>query len=170
MKRSGAVAAVALGLLLVAAAPAGAAGPSLKTLQSQVNSLRAQLTSTKSKLTKLDKQVNNKNNGLKVAYELGLLSGFVAFCDIAATADAFQGTWAVIEQQAGKSIFGPQNAVDDSNVCSIVFRIARQSGQVPPTVGVFAALLNLLKGRAAPALVPWYQPVMLKYELADLRR
>ena len=164
MKRSVVIAAAVI-LMLVAALPAGAA----PSLQRQVNSLRAQLSSTQKKLTKLDKQVNNKTNGLKVAYELGLVSGFVAFCNIAATADAFQGTWAVIDQVAGKSIFGTQTPVDDSGVCSIVFRIARNQS-VPPNVSVFSALLNLLKGRTAPAFVPWWQPVMLKFALADLRR
>jgi hypothetical protein len=41
-------------------------------------------------------------------------------CQAALTADLFQGTWAVIEQVAGRSIFGPQVQVNDYGNCAFM--------------------------------------------------
>jgi hypothetical protein len=71
----------------------------------------------------------------------------VQICQTAVIADAFQGTWNVIDQissatQAGKTYFGAQTPITDGGACSNV-KIARSAG-IPPTVGVFSSLVSLL--------------------------
>ena len=71
-------------------------------------------------------------------------------CDVAVTADAFQGTWQTIDllsmaTQSGKTYFGPQSPIDDTvNGQPACAKWATRSSAVPPTTDVFDALLGSL--------------------------
>jgi hypothetical protein len=117
------------------AAPAPAATPTERRLLRDVKVLKAQVKT-------LQKQVRDARN---------LAIGAVVFsgCATAATADAFQGTWAVIDDVANKTTqprtwFGPQQAVNDFQTCQ-EFNITRAPGQVPSNVNVFNSLLALFR-------------------------
>jgi hypothetical protein len=155
MKQLIAVAAAALIAVSVLASSAGAASPTLKSLQAQVTSLRKELARTKKQVKKLQKDV-------VTARDSGIAGQAVAFCGLAVTADAFQGTWATINQLAAAtkqpSIYPAQTPVNDFGLCAQGLRVAR-SQSVPPTVSAFNAILNLLNGRVAPFAAPWWQPL-----------
>jgi hypothetical protein len=123
--------AVVLALTLVAAAPATAAGPTLRSLQAQITTLKKQVKT-------LQKRVKTNEN---------LALGTLAYngCSIAVAADAFQGTWTALDARLGAPpLFGTQTPVDDFGLCQ-AFSIVRARNQNPPTVGVFQALLNFFK-------------------------
>ena len=141
-------AAVALAIPAAQAHAAGQAAPTaaqFKALQKQVKTLQAQVKT-------LQKYVP-KNCTARTCFTLPQVSAISAFgyeaqiCQQAVIADAFQGTWNVIDQistatQAGKIYFGAQTPISDSQSCSNV-ELTRSSG-VPPTVGVFSSLVSLL--------------------------
>jgi hypothetical protein len=123
--------AAVLALMLVPAAPATAAGPTLKSLQAQITTLKKQVKT-------LQKQVKTDRN-------FSLASLAYSGCSFAVTADAFQGTWTALDARLGAPpLFGVQTPVDDFGVCQ-AFSIVRAKNQNPPTVGVFQALLNVFK-------------------------
>jgi hypothetical protein len=125
------VLAAVLALTLVAAAPATAAGPTLKSLQAQITTLKKQVKT-------LQKQVKQDRS-------FSLASLAYSGCSFAVTADAFQGTWTALDAKFGAPpLFGAQTPVDDFGVCQ-AFSIVRVKNQNPPTVGVFQALLNVFK-------------------------
>jgi hypothetical protein len=156
MKQVFAVAAALTVLAGVTAPVASAAAPTTRQLQAQISSLRKDLAATKTQLKKVQKQA-------QTAQDYGISGIALGFCAIAVTADAFQGTWATINQVAlgasQSAIYPTQTPVNDSGVCSSALRIPR-SQVVPPTTATFSALLNLLNGRIAPVvLVPsWWKP------------
>lgn len=120
-----------LAVMLVPAAPATAAGPTLKSLQAQITTLKKQVKA-------LQKQVKADRN-------FSLASLAYSGCSFAATADALQGTWTALDARLGAPpLFGAQTPVDDFGVCQ-AFQIVRAKNQNPPTVGVFQALLNVFK-------------------------
>jgi hypothetical protein len=95
----------------------------------------------------LQKRVTALEKNLTAARQVAAAALVYAGCATAVTADAFAGTWNVIDQiaqaaQAGKVYFGPQAAVSDSQTCGAV-QITRQQ-TVPPNVSVFSALTALL--------------------------
>jgi hypothetical protein len=144
MKRVLGAGIIALTIVLATAPAAGAAPtPTEKKLQKQVATLQKQVKT-------LQKQ--SKDNELLAEAAL-----VVAFCNTALTADALQGTWAVIDEIAqatqAKTYFGAQNAVNDSGVCNAL-RVVR-SQRVPPTTSGFATILDLLRGTSVriPAAV-----------------
>jgi hypothetical protein len=125
------VLAAVVALMLVPAAPATAAGPTLRSLQAQITTLKKQVKT-------LQKRVKANEN---------LTLGTLAYsgCSFAVTADAFQGTWTALDARLGAPpLFGTQTPVDDFGVCQ-AFSIVRAKNQNPPTVGVFQALLNIFK-------------------------
>ena len=65
-----------------------------------------------------------------------------AGCATAVTADALQGTWAVIDEVDAEPIFGPQTPVNDNQTCS-VWEITRAPTQMPPNISVFNSLMAL---------------------------
>jgi len=71
-------------------------------------------------------------------------------CLAAGTADAFQGTWGVIDQIAQavqtKTYFGAQTPVNDFNACAGLQPAVPRSHAVPPQVGFFSALIDWLHG------------------------
>lgn len=130
MRRSLAVA-IVVALGLVAAAPAGAAGPTLRSLQAQITTLKKQVKTLK-------KQVKAEQN-----FALGSL--VYNGCAWAATADALQNTWTTVDQRVpAPPAFGAQTAVNDYGACQS-FRIVRARTQVPPNTAVFQALLDIFK-------------------------
>jgi hypothetical protein len=134
MKRIALIVLVVTGLL-VSAAPAPAATPTnsqlarqIKTLQKQVKALQAQV---------------------RTARALAAGAAIYSACGLAVTADAFQGTWATIDDVSNRAppartIYGPQQPVNDYTACS-VFQITRAPAQVPPNVSVFSALLAIFR-------------------------
>jgi hypothetical protein len=128
------VLAAVLALTLAAAAPATAAGPTLRSLQAQITSLKKQVKT-------LQKQVKADRNFALGAF---VYSG----CSWAVTADALQGTWTALDARfvslGQPALFGAQTPVDDFSICQD-FKIVRARNQNPPTVGVFQALLNLFR-------------------------
>ena len=126
------IAAIAAGAVaLVLAAPAQPASPTNRQLARQIKVLQKQVKT-------LQKQM--KETRVAVGVTL-IYSG----CATAVTADALQGTWAVIDQVNGAPIFGPQVAVNDSSLCSFL-EITRAPTQVPPNISVFNSLLALFAG------------------------
>jgi hypothetical protein len=121
----------------LAARPLAAPDPRVATLQK--------------KEAALEKRVKKLETDFKTLASGVGLSLVYSTCIAAATADAFTGTWNVVDQlatatQAGKVYFGPQAAVSDFQTCSAL-QIVRQQGVVPPTVAVFSALTALIGAR-----------------------
>ena len=90
--------------------------------------------------------------GVTDAQDLGRAAVYLDVCTAVVTADALQGTWAIIDQiatatQAGKTYFGPQTALNDQGLCSSGFGVTR-SQTLPPTVAPFASILGLVTGSA----------------------
>src|SRR5919204_5564138 len=127
----------ALAICLMVAAPAGAAGPTLRSLQTQITSLKKQVATLK-------KQVRNDR-----AFAIGafVYSG----CSWAVTADALQNTWTKLDAQFGTTVFGAQTPVNDYTACQAV-RINRARTQVPPTASVFQALLDIFKSGSSTSI------------------
>jgi hypothetical protein len=114
---------------LALAGPAGAATPTEKRLTRQVTALQKDVKALK-----------------KQVAELNLLAGGLAaltFCNAAITADAFQGTWAVLDQKTGGTPVGPQQTVNDSGACN-AFSIPRSSA-APPNLNSFHAFMRILQ-------------------------
>ncbi len=128
------VLAAVLALTLVAAAPATAAGPTLRSLQAQITTLKKQVKT-------LQTQVKADRN-----FALGAFA--FSGCSWAVTADALQGTWTALDarfvSESHAALFGTQTPVDDFGTCQ-AFKIVRARNQNPPTVGVLQALLNIFK-------------------------
>lgn len=123
--------AAVLALTLVAAAPAGAKGPTLRSLQAQITSLQKQVKTLK-------KQAATDRN-----FALGAFA--YSACGWAVAADALQGSWTALDVRLGAPpLFGTQTPVDDFGICQS-FKIVRAPNQNPPTVGVFQALLDIFK-------------------------
>lgn len=107
-------------------------------------------------LEKKTKVLQNEVRQLKAASGVELL---LSACDMAITADAFQGTWQTIDQlssatQSGKTYFGPQSPIDDTvagQPACLRVGITR-SQDVPPTTAMFDALLSSLPETTRGAL------------------
>jgi ABC-type proline/glycine betaine transport system substrate-binding protein len=125
-------AAAALLVALVLVAPAGSAGsarssssaasagPTLKSLQAQINVLK--------------KQVKKLQKDVKTAATLGAAAILYTGCSTAVTADALQGTWTTYNGQ-------PAGApVNDYNYCNDAFSIHRQANTA--TVAVFQQVID----------------------------
>jgi hypothetical protein len=155
-----AVATVAV-LLVAAAPPAGAANLArqVAALQRQVNGLKKQVTTLKKQVTAVKKQASttaacpSSASTLPAVCEIALEGAVVAYCTAAITGDAFQNTWAVINQVGNGSImFGARETLDDSGLCSAV-RVTRQPTLVPPTISPFSQMMAFLN-RSRPAVFP----------------
>jgi outer membrane murein-binding lipoprotein Lpp len=125
----------ALALATCAAPSASAATPTdrkIAALQRQVKTLQRQV-----KL--LTTRVAQANSGVEAAF-VG------STCQAALTADLFQGTWAVIDQVAGRPIFGGQTQVNDYRNCGALRSpaVPRPPLQAPPSISIFAPLLEWL--------------------------
>jgi hypothetical protein len=134
MKRLALIVLVVTGLL-VSAAPAPAATPTNKQLARQIKTLQ--------------KQVKALQAQVRTSQSLAAAAVVYSVCGLAVTADAFQGTWATIDDvsnraSAPRTIYGAQQPVNDFTACSS-FRVTRAPAQVPPNVSVFSALLAIFR-------------------------
>jgi len=119
-------------LALALAAPAGAAKPTLKSLQTQI--------------TVLQKKVKKLQAAEKVDRNIAVAGIVYTGCTLAATADALQGTWMTVDGYVTgtghAALFGTQTPVNDYQVCSQGFNITRQKNAVPPSVAVIQGVLD----------------------------
>ena len=135
MRKALAIAAVA-SLAIVPAAGAGGAkkGPTLRSLQAQITSLK--------------KQVNALKKRTSLAEDIAVVSLAYGACSTAVTADTFQDTFVGVDghftHSVGTSYFGAQSALNDYGACQAL-EITRAHNQNPPTTVVLAALLDLFK-------------------------
>jgi hypothetical protein len=121
---------------LVFAAPAQSGAPTNGQLARQIKTLQKQVKTLK-------KQVRDARL---------LALGGIAYsgCSIAVTADAFQGTWGVIDEVSGRAPpprtwFGPQVPVNDYGLCT-AFEFTRTPNKLPPDTSVFSAMLAIFRG------------------------
>jgi hypothetical protein len=119
-------------LALSVAAPAPAAGPTVKSLAKQIKALQKDVKTLKAQVT----------TARAIAATALVYSG----CSTAVSADAIQGTWAAIDARLSPTapIFGPQTPVNDFQNCQTL-RITRAPSQQPPNAGVFNSLLALFR-------------------------
>jgi hypothetical protein len=125
----------ALALTLIAAPLGSAASPTdrkIAALQRQVKALRKQVNALTVRVRRTESDVGGAFLG--------------ATCSAALTADLFQGTWGVIDQVAGRTIFGPQTQLNDYGNCAYMREptVPRPPVQVPPNISVFRPLLEWL--------------------------
>jgi hypothetical protein len=99
-------------------------------------------------LEKRVKALQKEEKQLRAASDVELL---LSACDVAITADAFQGTWQTIDKlsaatQSGKTYFGLQSPIDDTVAGKPACLSAgvTRSQAVPPDTAVFDALLSTL--------------------------
>jgi hypothetical protein len=128
MKRVLVTALIAL-VALAVAAPAQAAGPTLKSLARQVTALQKEVKTLKKQVTEA-----------RAAAATALV---YAGCSTAVTVDALQGTWTYLDQKHATG-FGPQTPVSDFQTCQPL-RITRAPATVPPNTSVFNSLLALFR-------------------------
>lgn len=126
MKRVFAIAFISL-VTLTVAAPAPAAGQTVKSLARQIKALQKEVKTLKTQVTQA-----------RAAAATALVYGA---CSTAVTADALQGTWTFLDQRHATG-FGAQTPVNDYQTCQPL-RITRAPTQVPPNVSVFNSLLAL---------------------------
>ena len=129
MKRAIVIALISVFALSVAA-PAPAAGPTVKSLSRQIKALQKDVK-------KLKADVQEARGAAATAIVYG-------GCVTAVTVDALQGTWTRLDAQFGQPVFGPQTPVSDFDTCRLI-RITRQPTQSPPNVSVFSSLLVLFQ-------------------------
>jgi hypothetical protein len=111
-----------------------------------------QVTLLKKRVTKLETNVKSLQKTQKLLLSAALANFAGTACSDAATADALQQTWLVIDQIAkdtdgGKVFFGPQAAVNDQKSCSDL-SIVRQPVPTtsPATVATLKALVDFFYG------------------------
>lgn len=126
MKRVLAIAFISL-VTLTVAAPAPAAGPTVKSLARQIKALQKEVKTLKAQVTQA-----------RTVAATALVYGA---CSTAVTADALQGTWTFLDQKHATG-FGAQTPVNDYQTCQPL-RITRAPAQVPPNTSVFNSLLAL---------------------------
>lgn len=133
--------ALAAATLVIPATQADAAAPrSAGPTMAQFKALQKQVTAQQKSIKKLQTEVTDLDD-----FSSALVG--VLVCENAVIADAFQGTWNVVDQiatatQGGKTYFGAQTALVDKNSCS-AFKISRSQG-IPPNASVFNSLISLL--------------------------
>jgi hypothetical protein len=141
MRKALAIAAVAAVASLAAVPAAGARstkGPTLRSLQAQITTLKKQVNALKKKVT--------------LAQDIAIVSLAYGACSTAATADTFQDTYTGLEGHYTHptAYFGTQTPVNDYGACSAL-EVVRAHNQNPPTTSVLAALLDLFKPTGASA-------------------
>ena len=139
MRKALAIAAVASLATVPAAGAAGAKkGPTLRSLQAQITTLK--------------KQVNTLKKRTTLAENIAVVALAYGGCSTAVTADTFQDTYAGLEVHYSHptAYFGTQSALNDYGACSAL-EITRAHNQSPPTTAVLAALLDLFKPASTSA-------------------
>jgi len=141
MRKALAIAAVA-SLAIVPAAGAGATkGPTLRSLQTQITSLK--------------KQVNTLKKRTTLAENIAIVALAYGGCSTAVTADTIQDVFVGVDGHfthtgGATSYFGAQSALNDYGACQAL-EITRAHNQNPPTTAVLAALLDLFKPASTSA-------------------
>jgi prophage DNA circulation protein len=124
---------------------ASTADPTEQRLVKDVAALKKQTSTLQKQVTTLQKQVKTLNTNTAEAV---LALAALGICSSEVTADAFQGTWNIVDQisaalQAGKTYFGPQTPVtatlQGQDWCAVIG--VTRSQVVPPTVAPYLALL-----------------------------
>jgi hypothetical protein len=133
---------IALVAACTLAAPASAATPGERRLARQVKTMQRQIRV-------LQRQVRTLQRSVREAQSVAAGAIVFSACNVAATADAFQGTWETIDRHAAShgaaDQYPAQSPIADPlNSCSLL-EVQRQPNQVPPTTNVFAALLNIFR-------------------------
>jgi hypothetical protein len=126
MKRVLVIALISL-VAAAVAAPAPAAGPTVKSLARQIKTLQKEVKTLKTQVTQ--------------ARSVAATALVYGACSTAVTADALQGTWTLLDQKHATG-FGAQTPVNDYQTCQPL-RITRAPNQAPPSVSVFNSLLAL---------------------------
>lgn len=124
-----------------------ARGPAATPEERKIAALERRAVALEKRVKKLEKSLNDLTVGLVAIGLLAVLEAAYSECLTAATADAFAGTWNVVDQiaqatQAGKVYFGPQAAVSDFDSCTNLKVTRLQT--VPPSVSPFSALTALI--------------------------
>ena len=118
---------------MAVAAPAPAAGPTVKSLARQIKALQKDVKTLKAQVT--------------TARQIAASALVYSACSTAVTADAIQGTWTILDAKLTPThgpIFGPQTPTNDYQTCQPL-QITRAPTQSPPNAGVFSSLLALFK-------------------------
>jgi outer membrane murein-binding lipoprotein Lpp len=139
-----------LALLVLGVSATSAAAGTTKSQSAQLAALQHQVSDLAAQVKALQKQVKTLQATEK-AFGGNLIANFYAdACLAALTADALQGSWAVIDQvivASGKpAVFGPQAPVVDKGSCANLIPPITRSAAVPPTVAQLSAL------------IAWYRP------------
>ena len=127
------VAALISVVAMAVAAPAPAAGPTVKSLARQIKALQKDVKTLKAQVT--------------TARQIAASALVYSACSTAVTADAIQGTWTILDAKLTPThgpIFGPQTPTNDYQTCQPL-QITRAPTQSPPNAGVFNSLLALFK-------------------------
>jgi hypothetical protein len=139
MRKALAIAAVASLAIVPAAGAAGTKkGPTLRSLQAQITSLK--------------KQVNTLKKRTTLAENIAVVALAYGGCSTAVTADTFQDTYTGVEGHFPHTgtYFPAQSALNDYGACAAL-EITRAHNQNPPTTAVLAALLDLFKPASTSA-------------------
>jgi len=122
-------------------ARAGAQKSEIASIQKQVADLGAQVKALTAQVKTLKKQTAMQLNYIISIYDQET-------CLATLTADAFQGTWLVIDKVAQPALnttfFGSPSPVDDKGACG-KFKITRSLLQVPPTLAGLAKMMVWLQ-------------------------
>jgi uncharacterized protein YcfJ len=156
-----------VGAAVYAATALSASGPdpTEKRLLKDVASLKAQVKTLQTQSRNLQKQLTSLTGDVNTIGGAAVSAILVGVCSDEIAADAFQGTWQVVDQisaalQAGKTYFGPQSpvtaTVQGQDVCASGGIVRSQI--LPPTIAEYLALLapfhsNDLRAADAPALL-----------------
>jgi hypothetical protein len=142
------VALVVAGAAQSATAATGRQSSDITALQAQVKTLAAQVKTLQASVKTLQSDLKKQTTSLNTVASLVTV---IDACQTAITADALQGTWAVVDQilvASGKpAVFGAQTLVNDYGACAIFNTpsITHVIG-APPTVASFGGLITLLHG------------------------
>lgn len=140
---------IAIATYTATAWSAAAPTPTEQKLQRQINTLKSQVS-------KLQKTQKTQTTAINSVGDFAVAAFAFAACSTEVAADAAQGTWQVVDQiaaatQAGKTYFGPQTPVTDSDLGGLLVAPACQALKVartqtvPPTAAQFSALMAFLQ-------------------------
>ncbi len=139
-----------VGVAVYATTAWSAAGPTPteQRLTKDVNALKKDVSALKTEVKALQKQGKNVDKELTAVGDVALGSFLFTVCSDEIAADAFEGTWQIVDQmsaalQAGKTYFGLQSPISATlqgqDICASG-GITR-SPVLPPTVAQYQALL-----------------------------
>jgi outer membrane murein-binding lipoprotein Lpp len=125
--------------------------PTEKKLVKQVKVLQAQVKALRANVKTLQADVKTVKTQADTAQLTAVLASVIAACSTTLTADAFQGTWQVLDQLSSVTqpgappYFGPQTPVTDTSPPACQTIGVTRSQAVPPNIAPFNSLLTLLR-------------------------